>query len=180
MNCNFGSRFQLKHYSTFNDIGVSSNIQTCNQYNYFDDERIYPDQIIPNLYLGNTFSKHPFVLGKLGISNIITANQEDINIDKTNGKVNILRLNWIDDINQSIYPKIIDAYEFIDKHLSNGEKVLVHCMAGMSRSATVVIYYMMKKFKIPFKRAYDIVKSKRPIVDINKGFEKQLRMINFN
>ena len=56
------------------------------------------------------------------------------------------------------------------------EKVLVHCMAGASRSATIVIAYLMWTKKWKFEEAFIYVKSKRPIVCPNDGFQQQLKM----
>jgi len=38
-------------------------------------------------------------------------------------------------------------------------KVLVHCAMGMSRSATSVIMYLMRKFKVKHDDALDLVKT---------------------
>lgn len=46
---------------------------------------------------------------------------------------------------------------------------------GMSRSATMVIIYLMKKFNIDWKLAFDIVKMRRDIVDPNEGFISKLK-----
>ena len=55
-------------------------------------------------------------------------------------------------------------------------KVLVHCQVGMSRSATIVIGYLMRKFPdMTLNKAFRFVKSKRPIVNPNEGFIKQLK-----
>jgi protein-tyrosine phosphatase len=66
------------------------------------------------------------------------------------------------------------AIEIIDNELAMGNKVLVHCFAGISRSATIVIAYLMWKNRWAFSKAYEYVKSKRPIVDPNFGFITQL------
>jgi protein-tyrosine phosphatase len=64
-----------------------------------------------------------------------------------------------------------EAYEFIEK----SEKVFVHCAQGKSRSATIVISYLIKKNKMDFQEAYDFVKSKRPCINPNNGFIEQLK-----
>lgn len=68
------------------------------------------------------------------------------------------------------------GYHFIDTVVSNGENILVHCMAGVSRSASVVIYYLMKKFHLSWERAKEIVRSKRHIINPNASFQMQLKM----
>ena len=51
-------------------------------------------------------------------------------------------------------------------------------MAGASRSATIVIAYMMWKNQLEFKEAITYVKQIRPIINPNYGFEKQLKMFD--
>ena len=61
-------------------------------------------------------------------------------------------------------------------HFMEGEeKVLVHCMAGASRSATIVIAYLMWTQKIDYEKAFQFVKDRRYIVFPNFGFRKQLK-----
>ncbi len=45
---------------------------------------------------------------------------------------------------------------------SNGNKVLVHCHAGMDRAPFVVAYYLHVWAGYSFQDAYDLVKGKRP------------------
>ncbi len=53
--------------------------------------------------------------------------------------------------------------------------VLVHCYAGVSRSASVVIGYLMWKRGWGFQRAYDHVRKARPCISPNYGFKMQLQ-----
>ncbi|CAD8167728.1 unnamed protein product [Paramecium pentaurelia] len=53
--------------------------------------------------------------------------------------------------------------------------VLVHCAAGVSRSASVVIAYLMKTKGFGFQEAFNFVKKKRSVIQPNYGFIKQLR-----
>ena len=65
-----------------------------------------------------------------------------------------------------------DCLNFID----GNEKVLVHCMAGKSRSATIVIAYIMWTQKKNFQDAMNLVSQKRPSIFLNFGFRDQLKM----
>ncbi|CAJ0927234.1 unnamed protein product, partial [Mesorhabditis belari] len=55
-----------------------------------------------------------------------------------------------------------------------GGKTLVHCMAGVSRSATLCMVYLMKHEKMTLRQAYNHVRSRRPVVRPNVGFWKQM------
>lgn len=63
--------------------------------------------------------------------------------------------------------------------IEGDEKVLVHCAVGMSRSATIVIAYIMWKNQMSFYEAFDLVKSKRGIVEPNSGFVCQLKHFEY-
>jgi len=52
---------------------------------------------------------------------------------------------------------------------------LVHCAAGVSRSASFMIAFLMKDQGIGYEESRKIVKSKRNIVNPNSGFVSQLK-----
>lgn len=52
--------------------------------------------------------------------------------------------------------------------------MFVHCRAGVSRSATVCIAYIMKQMEYDLTNAYDFVKTKRPCISPNLHFMGQL------
>lgn len=54
--------------------------------------------------------------------------------------------------------------EWIDEMRTQGRTVLVHCAAGVLRSASFVIAYIMKKKSLNFKKAYKYVKEKRSVI----------------
>jgi protein-tyrosine phosphatase len=61
------------------------------------------------------------------------------------------------------------AVDFLVKCVAQKKNVLVHCQAGRSRSATVIIAYMMREQGLSLTLAIDKVFAKRPVLP-NRGF----------
>lgn len=61
-------------------------------------------------------------------------------------------------------------------HREEGSKVLVHCKMGISRSASVVIAYVMKAKNWNLHKALTYVKNKRTCIKPNENFLKQLEV----
>ena len=110
------------------------------------------DKIADGLYLGNVSAASDLkMLYKNGITHIVRVlkgNFGKVYYDKFNYKI-----IQIDDLpNQNLQKYFDSAHKFIDEALSENtedsikNKVLVHCQVGMSRSATIVIGYLMRKF----------------------------------
>lgn len=55
-----------------------------------------------------------------------------------------------------------------------GSTILVHCTVGMSRSAAMVLAYLMVVKKMRLKEGMQLLKSHRPITSPNIGFLAQL------
>ncbi|XP_016120071.1 dual specificity protein phosphatase 22-B-like [Sinocyclocheilus grahami] len=55
-----------------------------------------------------------------------------------------------------------------------GEGCLVHCLAGVSRSVTLVVAYLMTVTTLGWQEALAAVKVARPCASPNMGFQKQL------
>ena len=71
------------------------------------------------------------------------------------------------------------SYRFIRQAKAARGKVLVHCKMGISRSASVVISYMMKEYEMDLAATIIRVKEKRSVVNPNKSFIKQLEVRPF-
>ncbi len=57
---------------------------------------------------------------------------------------------------------------------------MVHCAAGISRSATIVIAYIMSATQLTLEETLNLVKLARPPIDPNPGFRKQLQEFQTN
>ena len=62
------------------------------------------------------------------------------------------------------------ANRFIKEAVQNGGRVFVHCYAGISRSATIVIAYLMQSHDMNMFQAMSLAKANRPVVFPNPGF----------
>ncbi|PAV68380.1 hypothetical protein WR25_09739 isoform D [Diploscapter pachys] len=86
-----------------------------------------------------------------------------------------LHIDMLDLPTTSMDEHLDTVHAFIDNCLGNNGKVLVHCNAGVSRAATFVLSYIMKKTKSGFNAALQNARTIRPAIRPNDGFIKQLK-----
>lgn len=67
-----------------------------------------------------------------------------------------------------------DVSDKIQLTAESGGRILVHCNAGVSRSATLCMAYLMKHRGVTLLEAHRWVRTCRPVVRPNNGFWKQL------
>jgi len=69
-------------------------------------------------------------------------------------------------------------FDSVAEHIYNERekqgKVFVHCVAGISRSPSLVMAYLMKHEHMTLLEAFHLVREKRPFVRPNNGFWLQL------
>uniref|UniRef100_A0A4W5L9Y8 protein-tyrosine-phosphatase n=1 Tax=Hucho hucho TaxID=62062 RepID=A0A4W5L9Y8_9TELE len=85
-----------------------------------------------------------------------------------------LRVPVNDSFCEKILPWLDRSVEFIEKAKASDGCVLVHCLAGISRSATIAIAYIMTRMDMSLDEAYRFVKEKRPTISPNFNFLGQL------
>lgn len=90
------------------------------------------------------------------------------------GEFTYYAVDIMDSPTEDIISIIRKSLAFIETHIRNGKGVLVHCQAGMSRSASVVIAYLMAKYRISYEEAFYTVRDRRACISPNNGFAKQL------
>ncbi|KAK0403838.1 hypothetical protein QR680_017150 [Steinernema hermaphroditum] len=88
--------------------------------------------------------------------------------------VEYLHLPMDDNELQNIRQYFDSTADFIQKAAEKGGKVLVYCAAGVSRSATIVMMYLVIKEKMNLREAFTIVNKIRPIIAPNLGFWRQM------
>eukprot|EP01061_Rhynchopus_euleeides_P017718 TRINITY_DN29376_c0_g1_i1.p1 TRINITY_DN29376_c0_g1~~TRINITY_DN29376_c0_g1_i1.p1 ORF type:complete len:217 (+),score=45.51 TRINITY_DN29376_c0_g1_i1:193-843(+) len=81
-----------------------------------------------------------------------------------------LKLDWLDHADESISSEFQRAFNFIERARAEGKKCLVHCRRGISRSATLVIAYLMQHVQFDLDAAFDHVRLCRSIINPNLGF----------
>lgn len=67
-----------------------------------------------------------------------------------------------------------DCSDFIMAHRLMNQKVLVHCHAGMSRSVSLTCAFLINLFCCDEVRALFWIRDKRPCINVNPGFLRQL------
>ncbi len=132
-------------------------------------------EIIKNkLFLGNlNDANNPNFLQEKGITTILCV-AYDLVIQSHKStiykKINTYYFDIYDNPQFDISKYFDDLSDIIERE----KVVLVHCLAGVSRSPTIVIAYLMKYHKSSLENAYYFVKSKRRMINPNKGFMEQL------
>ena len=80
-----------------------------------------------------------------------------------------------DSVFQDLTDEFWQALSFVEQAIHNGGNILVHCRRGVSRSASLCVAYLMDDRGMTFDDAVSLMKRQRPSVNINQGFEEQLR-----
>jgi protein-tyrosine phosphatase len=125
------------------------------------------------LYVGNitAATNHEMLmsifLGDLvnGIKAMLTSAVEANFTPDNSVTPNYLKLPAMDYPAFSLEPYLEQAADFINLSMSL-TNVLVHCMAGVSRSVSFVIAYLMKYRKMTFEDALILMRSRRSVVKI--------------
>lgn len=68
-----------------------------------------------------------------------------------------------------------ECFLYIENIRMLGRRVFIHCNAGISRSPTIIIAYVMRHLKISFDDAFKHVKKSRITINPNAGFISQLK-----
>lgn len=127
-------------------------------------------KIIDNLYIGNFDDARDKYYDV-----IINLSGEHLDFsDIKNNSCMIFNIPMDDEESFPINKYFDYTFCMIELSLIKKYKTLINCHMGISRSASIVIAYLMRKKNLSYYDAYDFVKSKRKIINPNYGFEKKL------
>jgi len=85
-----------------------------------------------------------------------------------------LKLNFQDKMDEKLETCFEECFAFIEKARIEHCGVLVHCQAGISRSASICLAYMIQVKGASLRNAWLNMKEKRPQAGPNKGYWQQL------
>nr|CAG8436378.1 6998_t:CDS:2 [Entrophospora candida] len=160
-----------------------------------------PIRILDNLYLGSELNAaNRSMLNRLNIEFILnvallqsarSAMLSGIPLtvpatSKHNKQIKYKKFFWTHN-QENLISDFDSAFAFINEARSAGKSILVHCQCGVSRSASLIIGYVMEANSMNLNQAYEFVKNRSPYISPNMSlvyqlvdFEKTLKLNNNN
>lgn len=162
-------------------------------------EGSFPSRILPFLYLGNlAHASNPGLLKSLGIQYVLSVGEEARGLNTPfSGNMEIppgpsassrFMVKYVDDMYDngvdSLWNHLENCVAFVDEARRANARILIHCRVGVSRSATIVIAYLMAHYNLSLVEAYLMVRARRLSVIIQPNllfmyellqWEQQLR-----
>ncbi|KAI8074797.1 protein-tyrosine phosphatase-like protein [Gongronella butleri] len=132
-------------------------------------------EVLPNIWLGGFTAMSGQFIKKNKIRRVLSIghfHKNEIDQDVVEHKI----IPIADMAKANIMKHFDETNAFIQVAQDANEAVLVHCMAGVSRSATVVTAYLMQRDRLRFREALARIKRERPFINPNEGFLHQLRL----
>jgi dual specificity phosphatase 12 len=136
------------------------------------------------IYIGGLYALYQTdLIRAAGITHVLSVIDYDPSIQERFGDLNLkhLHIRAEDHPNENLLQHFDEAVEYMDQALKQvgAEKddtggVFVHCAMGKSRSATLVIAYLMWKYNMDATTALAQLCEGRPVCDPNPGFKEQL------
>lgn len=139
------------------------------------------DEIVPHIFLGAlSAAKDAEVLRFKGVEVILTVTAGLLPMAPGFKQI-VVEVQ--DKEEQDMLPHLQHCIDVIAECIDRGQGVLVHCFAGVSRSATAVLVYLMQKKScgdnMPWQASlvlvYKFVQSRRGSINPNASFMRQLQ-----
>ncbi|XP_044753553.1 dual specificity protein phosphatase Mpk3 [Coccinella septempunctata] len=162
--------------STANSSTESSDTdERCDSSLGLEDDREFPVEILPYLFLGNANnSEDSQALARHSIQYILNVTSDLPNVFEDQGSIKYMQIPITDHWSQNLASHFPKAIEFIEEARSRQKGVLVHCLAGISRSVTITVAYLMYKCSLNLNDAFNLVRSRKSNIAPNFHFMEQL------
>ncbi|KAJ2559298.1 hypothetical protein EV175_000408 [Coemansia sp. RSA 1933] len=137
-----------------------------------------PQLIMPYLYLGGESNVASEQLDNLGISHVLNVAREATGpaaaLSASSGRgIRYRHYEW-DHNEPDLAQYFSECFGFIDAARTRHQSILVHCQLGVSRSASLVIAYVMRTMRMGFGTAYEYVRLRAPCISPNLSLISQL------
>ncbi|XP_066493294.1 dual specificity protein phosphatase 22-A-like isoform X1 [Tiliqua scincoides] len=130
-------------------------------------------QIVEGLYLGNIRdSEDRENLAKHGITHILSVHN---NAKPLLEDMSYLCISASDSSSQNLIQHFKECIRFIHECRLHGGGCLIHCLAGVSRSTTILVAYLMTVTSFGWEECLAATKAVRSYVSPNFGFQQQLQ-----
>jgi len=130
-------------------------------------------EVFPNVFVGDVYAAHNTnELRKLNITHIV--NMACGVTPAFPDSFKYLHIPLLDCTSENISEHFHNTSAFIQNAIEGGGRVLVHCLKGISRSATIAAAYVVKSHSVSPSEAVQMLRKFRPIIKPNSGFMMQL------
>lgn len=145
------------------------------------------DEIYPNVYLGavRCIKKRALMQGIQAVVSALDEGRFPVGVVRARldkeypGQMYHLRVTLDDDEDADIAQFFDLVANWVNEQVKAGRTVLIHCVAGHSRSVTLLLYYMLRYRGLKsVKKALEFVQERRPSAQPNAGFMEQLERAN--
>ncbi|KAJ9573905.1 hypothetical protein L9F63_008704 [Diploptera punctata] len=132
-------------------------------------------EVTDSLFLCGAPAVSPQNLRDLGVTCVVNAAAElpDTPLPQDR-EIAYLKVSVEDKSSSDLLLYMDTVADMIEEVRNAGGKTLVHCVAGISRSASLCLAYLIKHERMPLKKAYAHLKTRRPTIKPNTGFFTQL------
>lgn len=132
------------------------------------------NKIMDNLWLGDMSAAYnKLLLKKHGMTHILTVASGIPPKFPSNFQYKVVTI--LDSPSANLKAHFQACIRFLKQAIDQGGIVLVHCFAGVSRSATIVIAYLMQEHGMSLIDATQHVRKCRYFINPNDGFRRQLQ-----